>query len=231
MKEKIIEILEGLRQMLANDDFYEELVETIDELKHVQNPEPNVEFYSKDFPKTFNDFLNLSREFTEGEIALAEKEGLIQLCVALKRKELQYYIERNEALNEIDELREKLDSRDKTSKITEQEHKETQNMQKLLLAEDVFDELEKGKKTTFRLGRRDIQLGELLFESTETKRQTIVNVQSVHYCKLSNVYVEDLYNDGFKDYNDMWGQMKRFYPNMTFDDEVTTIKFNRAIKL
>jgi hypothetical protein len=101
-------------------------------------------------------------------------------------------------------------------------------MQKLLLAEDVFDALETGKKTTIRKGRSDIQLGELLFESTETKRQEVVNVLNVHYCRLSNVYIGDLQNDGFKDHHDMWGQMKSFYPDITFDDEVTTIKFVRV---
>lgn len=101
-------------------------------------------------------------------------------------------------------------------------------MQKLLLSEDVFDALEAGKKTTIRKGRRDVQLGELLFESTKTKRQEVVNVLNVHYCRLSNVYIGDLQNDGFKDHHDMWEQMKRFYPDITFDDEVTTIKFVRG---
>lgn len=98
-------------------------------------------------------------------------------------------------------------------------------MQKLLLAEDVFDGLEKGKRTTIRQGRRHIELGGLLFESTEVKRHKVVSVISVHYCRLANVYIGDLTNDGFKDHNDMWEQMKRFYPDITFDTEVTVIKF------
>ena len=100
-------------------------------------------------------------------------------------------------------------------------------MQELLLAEDVFDALEKGKLTTIRKGRRDVALGDLLFTSIEKKRLEVVNVINVHYCKLANVYIGDLTNDGFKDHYDMWEQMKRFYPDITFDDEVTTIKFAR----
>ena len=98
---------------------------------------------------------------------------------------------------------------------------------RLLLAEDVFDALETGKRTTIRLGRRNIELGDLVFESVETNRTETVNVLNVHFCKLANVYIGDLQNDGFKDHHDMWEQMKRFYPDITFDDEVTTIKFNR----
>lgn len=99
-------------------------------------------------------------------------------------------------------------------------------IQTLKLAEDIFNQLEKGKRTTIRKGRRDISLGKLLFESTEIGRRKTVNVLNIHYCKLSNVYQGDLENDGFKDHHDMWEQMKRFYPDLSFDDELTTIKFS-----
>jgi len=71
-------------------------------------------------------------------------------------------------------------------------------MQTLKLAEDIFDALETGKQTTIRKGRRDIQLGDLKLESVEENRQEIVNVINVHYCRLANVYIGDLQNDGFK---------------------------------
>ena len=98
-------------------------------------------------------------------------------------------------------------------------------MQKLTLFEDVFDALEKGKLTTIREGRRDIALGELLFESVETKRQEVVEVLTVYYTRLENVNTEDLENDGFKDHKDMWEKMKRFYPDILLKDEVTVVKF------
>ena len=100
-------------------------------------------------------------------------------------------------------------------------------MQKLLLAEDIFDELDFGKNVTIRKGRRDILLGDLLFESKENGKLKVVNVINVHYCKLANVYTGDLKSDGFSDHNDMWDKMKRFYPDITFDTEVTTIRFAR----
>ena len=62
-----------------------------------------IEFYNKEFPKTFKDFVYLSRPFTDKEIELCDKEGLIKLCVALKEKELEYYIMYHELLNQIEE--------------------------------------------------------------------------------------------------------------------------------
>lgn len=98
--------------------------------------------------------------------------------------------------------------------------------QKLLLAEDVFDALDNGKLTTIRLGRRDIKLGELVFESVDYKRTVVVDVLCVRYSKLCNVRYTDLQNDGFKDFEDMLDNMKRFYENITLEDEVTTINFS-----
>ena len=97
----------------------------------------------------------------------------------------------------------------------------------LKLAEDIFDQLENGKVTTIRKGRRNVALGELIFASVDTNRIQIVNVLSVQYCQLANVYIGDLENDGFKDHHDMWEQMKRFYPDLKFTDEVTIIKFKK----
>lgn len=99
-------------------------------------------------------------------------------------------------------------------------------MQKLTLFENVFDALEKGKVTTIRKGRRNIALGELLFESTDTKRQQIVEVTAVYYSQLSHVNTDDLENDGFTDPQDMWAKMKRFYPDILMEDEVTVVKFS-----
>ncbi|HZH86421.1 MAG TPA: ASCH domain-containing protein [Brumimicrobium sp.] len=98
-------------------------------------------------------------------------------------------------------------------------------MQRLTLYEDVFDALKKGKLTTIRKGRRDIALGMLLFESTDTKRKQIVEVIMVYYTRLENVNTEDVKNDGFNDHLDMWEKMKIFYPSIELEDEVTVVKF------
>lgn len=100
-------------------------------------------------------------------------------------------------------------------------------MQKLTLFKDIFDALEKGKLTTIRKGRRDIALGELMFECVETNRQKTVEVITVYYTHLENVDMEDLKNDGFIDHRDMWEKMQRFYPDIGLNDEVTVVKFKK----
>jgi len=70
----------------------------------------NDEYYNKEFPNSFNDFLYLARPFTEEEIMLAEKEALIKLCVVLKQKELEYYNERNQLRIKYDDVLDRLTS-------------------------------------------------------------------------------------------------------------------------
>ena len=96
-------------------------------------------------------------------------------------------------------------------------------VQELSLYEGVFDLLDCGKNTTIRMGRKDVALGRLLLKS-ET-RKIFVNVIMVSYCKLGNVYICDVKNDGFIDHTDMYVRMKRFYPDIETDSEVTVVKF------
>lgn len=103
-------------------------------------------------------------------------------------------------------------------------------MQKLNMAEDVFDKLEKGKNVTIRKGNRNITIGDLLFESVEKKRQEIVDVYMVYKAKLKNVMPDDIDNDGFKDQNDMIEKIKRFYPDINEESDLTIIRFNRKNK-
>jgi hypothetical protein len=103
-------------------------------------------------------------------------------------------------------------------------------MQKLTLYEDVFDALALGKKTTIRKGNVSIALGELLFQSTEVHREAVVHVKKVYSCLLNEVIPDDLSNDGFIDHQDMAEKMKRFYPDITLESEVTVIKFDMRNK-
>jgi hypothetical protein len=100
-------------------------------------------------------------------------------------------------------------------------------MQKLKLAEDIFDQLQAGKRTTIRLGKRDITLGSLLFESNDLKRESIVTVAKVNYCKLKDVSLDDLINDGFSDHSHMLNEMKRFYPEIEMESWVTVVGFQK----
>jgi len=102
-------------------------------------------------------------------------------------------------------------------------------MQKLTLFEDVFDLLASGKAATIRKGRILITSSDLLFQSTEEKRELTVSVKEVYYCQLKDVNLEDVLNDGFKNHQDMAEKMERFYPDITLDTEVTVVKFDQII--
>ena len=98
-----------------------------------------------------------------------------------------------------------------------------------MLAEGVMDNLEFGNKlVTIRSGRRDIQLGELLFESVELGREAVVVVTKVLYCALKDVDPDYYFKDGFHSTEEMLEGMKNFYPDMTLDSEVTVVEFNRG---
>lgn len=71
-----------------------------------------------------------------------------------------------------------------------------------------------GKRHTIRLGRRDIKLGPLVFTSSEG--DLVVEVYMVIY-----LCVKDLSEVGIRGH-----QLKRFYPEITDDDEVTLVKFD-----
>lgn len=99
------------------------------------------------------------------------------------------------------------------------------NIQTLYLAEDVFDALQYGKEVTIRKGSRDIKKGKLLFYSTEEKRQKVVEVLDVQVMELKDIPIDVLQNDGFLDIDDVFEQMKRFYPDIKFNSICTVIKF------
>lgn len=98
-------------------------------------------------------------------------------------------------------------------------------MQKLLLAEDVFDQLSEGKMVTIRRGYRDIKPGKLIFESVDKNRVKYVEVVMVTYCKVSDISMEDVKNDGFSSHEDLCEKMKRFYLDIQMKSGVTIVKF------
>jgi len=98
--------------------------------------------------------------------------------------------------------------------------------QKLMCADGVFKALDYGKEVTIRKGRRNILLGNLIFENIDTNEQAHVWVNNVMYCRLKDVPLELLEYDGFSDVENALECMKDFYPDMTYETEVTVVKFN-----
>lgn len=97
-----------------------------------------------------------------------------------------------------------------------------------MLAEEVFDNLQYGDKlVTIRKGRRDIILDDLLFECVDGTRKDIVEVRKVIHCRLAEVPEEYYRKDGFESLLDMLEGMRDFYPDISFDSEVTVVEFKR----
>jgi len=98
-------------------------------------------------------------------------------------------------------------------------------LEKLIFAEDIFDNLFKGKVCTIRQGRRDVELGDLLCESLEEHRLKTVNVIMVIYCSLQDIPDEFVENDGYLEHYDMLAKMRRFYPDIELTTECSVIIF------
>lgn len=124
--------------------------------------------------------------------------------------------------------------------------------QELMLANHLFDSWD-GKRITIRRGIRRIVPGEqLVFVSTEpvdtiTAGDWIKNwdwtggsvqerggnlyltmpvyVMSVTYVILHDIDEADLVADGFRDAEEMFNQMKQFYPDLSWADKMTIVKF------
>lgn len=99
------------------------------------------------------------------------------------------------------------------------------------LADDLFESLRNGsKELTIRKGRRDVKLGELVFEGAKDKLLLErVTVTEVRYLKVVDVPEDALQADGFKDWTDFYEGMKKFYPDLDLTDECTIIFFDTSI--
>ena len=97
----------------------------------------------------------------------------------------------------------------------------------LALADELFQPLRKGdKKLTIRRGRRDIELGSLIFEGINDKTLwEEVEVVEIRYQRVSGVSDELCISDGFKNWVDFYQGMKKYYPDLDVSEECTIIMF------
>ena len=120
--------------------------------------------------------------------------------------------------------------------------------QQMMMANDLFLLFKEGKKrVTCRRGHRDIQLDDLVFISTDpvyicqietapyetyctrcgdTHICQLVHVTEVRHKRVKDVTDEEAQLDGFKDAEDLFVGMKRFYPTLKKNDELTFIFFD-----
>lgn len=101
-------------------------------------------------------------------------------------------------------------------------------MQDLKLANDLFIHLFDGtKRSTVRKGRRGIVPGSLALEAADGGGWgVVVNVTEVRHKKLSELTDEEAQSDNAASAKELAEAMKRFYPDITPDSDITIILFN-----
>ena len=98
------------------------------------------------------------------------------------------------------------------------------NGQALLIADDLMPLIKSGdKKITIRKGRRDVELGKLLFTSSDEIHT--VEVVEVRYLRVAGVPEDICQADGFANWVDFYQGMKRFYPDLDVSEECTIVFF------
>ena len=100
-------------------------------------------------------------------------------------------------------------------------------LQGLLIAGERMknDVLSGVKKITIREGYRDYTKGPVLIGCHILNWVTMKNIIRVERTKLSDINIEDIEKDGFIDHIHALGVLKKFYPNMTLNSDVTVIEW------
>jgi hypothetical protein len=101
-------------------------------------------------------------------------------------------------------------------------------MQKpLYLRQSRMEQLEAGQKVnTIRVGRRDIQLGELTLHETDNDAyQVTVTVHEVKFTTFDRLDESDAVDGGYSDVDSMRDTLRSIYPQVTGESEMTVISF------
>jgi hypothetical protein len=98
--------------------------------------------------------------------------------------------------------------------------------QKMWLVDDLFPPLLAGEKLcTIRAGNRDFTTGPLTFES-KTGQVATVNVKEVRHKKLCELTDKEAQMDGAQNAADMARALKRFYPYIGPDSDITVVLYD-----
>lgn len=96
-------------------------------------------------------------------------------------------------------------------------------MQTLKLADDLLPLVDDWKQMTIRKGRRDIQLGDLVLENVSGTDKREVVVTEVRHKRVKDITRFEAQSDGFSSVLDLMDGMKRFYPDLDRETEVTIV--------
>jgi len=99
-------------------------------------------------------------------------------------------------------------------------------MQTLLLAEHFIGPTINGSKfQTIRDGHRDYKTGKVLFTCPKIGWSLIKEITEVIHTTVRNCSEEHYHNEGWTSHADMIVCLRRYYPNINMDTDITIIKF------
>ncbi|MFC1638744.1 ASCH domain-containing protein [Patescibacteria group bacterium] len=82
------------------------------------------------------------------------------------------------------------------------------------------------KAITIRAGHRDYRVGlPVMLCCHEVPWCVMADIAEVKHCRLRDVTSAELQDDGFIDHDDALAGLKRFYPQMTLDSDVTVVRW------
>jgi hypothetical protein len=103
-------------------------------------------------------------------------------------------------------------------------------MQVLLLADDLMPSLKSGEKVcTIRSGKREIIQGNLFFKATDSGEYVKVYVTEVRHKTLGELTDEEAQMDGAADATEMAAALKRFYPDIDANSDITIVLYYLSI--
>jgi hypothetical protein len=79
------------------------------------------------------------------------------------------------------------------------------------------------KRSTVRIGKRQIERGPLEFKSRD--QSLVVTVTEVSHKRFQDLSLGDAMDDGFDDFEGFKAILKRIYPELKEDSELTVIRF------
>jgi hypothetical protein len=100
-------------------------------------------------------------------------------------------------------------------------------MQTLKLDDELMEWVWAGEKNgTSRLGKREIELDDLLLTATNgTVGDIVVTVKSVTYTKLKDIPMSIINSEGYKSLEELTTTLLKFYPDIKGDDLFTIIEW------
>ena len=84
------------------------------------------------------------------------------------------------------------------------------------------------KVLTIRRGRRDYPLGPAILFDRENDVAIAVEIMRTSFCLLRNIPRADRVLAGHSSHQELLDDLLNYYPDLTEDDEVTVVRFNRT---